>query len=202
MFDKNNVPDLYKKMNSLGYFAYQPSNKNYIWMDNMEWIRYEDVLNYKYKKYETNTVLPFAITGGGDKWVFVDNKSKEPFVGLCYHDTGGGEYYAKNFEDAILRNIIEYASRGNFLEEIEKADFYLFEEEIKAEFKNYYKVYEKLICKEYLEIIEYLSELSLKKYNDEGIERLAFLSYEKADMMVKHYLDFDILDQVFEWRPF
>ncbi len=195
MFDKKNIPELYKKMEDMGYFDYNVSDHSkYIVMDDMEWMTHEEVMNYCYEEGEMNTILPFAFTGGGDKWVFVDNGSKEPFIALCYHDTGDGEYYAKKFEDAILRNIIEYAAEGEMAEEADTSDISSYEW-LRDELKDYCKVYEGLLCKEYLDIIVHLSELPLQK----RVARYSFLSYDEADAMIEQYLDFELLNQEFEW---
>lgn len=69
---------------------------------------YEEI-NYEYEEGITQEVLPFAFTGG-DKWVFIENGTTEPYIRRYYHPEDAGEYCAKNLEDAILLNIIEFAS--------------------------------------------------------------------------------------------
>lgn len=71
------------------------------------------------------------------------------------------------FEDAILRNMIEYAANGKTAEESDEAEFALFEKNLRDEFRNYCSVYNGLLRKEYLDIIIHLSELPLKRMEDE-----------------------------------
>lgn len=107
MFDKKHIPNLYKQLHKLGYLNI---NEHFVWMPEMEWMPYEEVINYEYEEGITQEVLPFAFTGGGDKWVFIENGTTEPYIGRYYHPEEDGEYCTKNFEDAILLNIIEFAA--------------------------------------------------------------------------------------------
>lgn len=75
----------------------------------MEWMPMEEVMNYKYDEDVTQEVLPFAFMGSGDPWVFIENGTSEPYIGRYYHPELDGEYCARNFEDVILLNIIEFA---------------------------------------------------------------------------------------------
>lgn len=198
MFDKNNIPELYKKMYDLGYLSWHGSDHSkYLSMDDMEWMEHEEVMNYRYEEGEMDIFLPFAFTGGGDKWVFVDNGSEEPFIALCYHDTGDGEYYAKNFEDAILRNMIEYAANGDMVEESD-LNFSSYEKMLRTKFREYCTALEKLLRKEYLDIIVRLSELPLRRPENEQ-DTYAFLSYDEANAIINQHLNFELLHQEFVW---
>lgn len=74
----------------------------------MEWMPIDKIKQYEYDEGETKSIVPFAITGAGDKWVWVVNdENKEYCVGLCEGAESNGIYYAKNTEDAILKQIIE-----------------------------------------------------------------------------------------------
>lgn len=199
MFDKNHIPDLYKKMNKLGYLDY--SNKQFIWMAEMEWIPYEEVMNYEYEEDMTKEVLPFAFTGGGDLWAFIENGTSQPYIGRYYHPEEDGEYCAKNFEDAILLNIIEFASSASILidEEGEPQSKINSEDEVLYYMKEYCRVYQDLLCQRYLDVIHYLSTLHFKECSFHASHWLALLSDEEAEAMVKCYLDFEYMGKPVAW---
>ncbi|MFG6376895.1 MAG: hypothetical protein K1W19_00980 [Lachnospiraceae bacterium] len=199
MFNKNHIPDLYRKMNKLGYLDY--FSKHYIWMYEMEWMPYKEVMNYKYEEDMTKEVLPFAFTSGGDLWAFIENGTSHPHIGRYYHPEEDGEYCAKNFEDAILLDIIEFACSSSVLlnENGEAVSEIFSEQQIVCYLKEYYKVYQGLLCQEYLDIIEYLSNLHFKKCSFHSSHWLALLSDGEADVMINRYLNFPKMGQPVVW---
>lgn len=85
------------------------SRENYLWLNEMRWMPIDEIFGYQHDEGENKSILPFAITGGGDKWVWiVDEENEEYKVGLCERGEFNGFYYAKNTEDAIIRQIIEF----------------------------------------------------------------------------------------------
>ena len=104
MIDKNyNIPLVYQKMNERGYTNAQ--NNSYLWLNEMEWMPINKIEEYEYDEGETKSIVPFAITGAGDKWVWVVADNGEEYsVGLCERAETTGIYYAKNTEDAMKRN--------------------------------------------------------------------------------------------------
>ena len=83
MIDKNyNIPLVYQKMNERGYTNAQ--NNSYLWLNEMEWMPINKIEEYEYDEGETKSIVPFAITGAGDKWVWVVADNGEEYsVGLC-----------------------------------------------------------------------------------------------------------------------
>ncbi len=99
------IPSIYQKMQENGY----TSRENYLWLNEMRWMPIDEIFGYQHDEGENKSILPFAITGGGDKWVWiVDEENEEYKVGLCERGEFNGFYYAKNTEDAIIRQIIEF----------------------------------------------------------------------------------------------
>lgn len=199
MFDKSHIPDLYKRMNELGYLNY--SNKQSIWMSEMEWMPYEEVMNYEYEEDMTREVLPFAFTGSGDLWAFVENGTSQPYIGRYYHPEEDGEYCAKNFEDAILLNIIEFACSASILlnESGEPESKINSEEEVLYYMKMYCMAYQGLLRQEYLDVIQYLSTLHFKECSFHSSRWLALLSDKEAEAMIKQHLDFERMGQPIAW---
>lgn len=201
MFNKRNIPDLYRKMNELAYI--NPLSKQFVWMYDMEWMDYKEVMNYNYEEGESQEILPFAFTGGGDKWVFVENNTKEPYIGRCYGGEAEGEYCAKNLEDAIFRSIIEFVSSTCIaIKEDGKIGTKFFtEEQVKDILKDYLKIYNDLLSKDYLDVIEYLTTLSFNECSFANAQWYALLSLEEMDIIIKRYLTFRLMDNTFEWFP-
>ncbi len=201
MFHKKNIPQLYRKMNELAYINL--SSKQFVWMYDMEWMDYKEVINYKYEEGESRDILPFAFTGGGDKWVFVENSTKEPYIGRCYGGEAEGEYCAKNLEDAIFRSIIEFVSSTciAITEDGKMGTKFFYEEQVKDILKDYLKIYNNLLPKEYLAVIQYLTTLSFKKCSFANAQWYALLSIEERDTFIERYLMFDLMDNTFDWFP-
>ncbi|MFG6369153.1 MAG: hypothetical protein K1W16_12150 [Lachnospiraceae bacterium] len=201
MFHKKNIPQLYRKMNELAYINL--SSKQFVWMYDMEWMDYKEVINYKYEEGESRDILPFAFTGGGDKWVFVENSTNEPHIGRCYGGEAEGEYCAKNLEDAIFRSIIEFVSSTciAITEDGKMGTKFFYEEQVKDILKDYLKIYNNLLPKEYLAVIQYLTTLSFKKCSFANAQWYALLSIEERDTFIERYLMFDLMDNTFDWFP-
>lgn len=201
MFHKKNIPQLYRKVNELAYINL--SSKQFVWMYDMEWMDYKEVINYKYEEGESRDILPFAFTGGGDKWVFVENSTNEPHIGRCYGGEAEGEYCAKNLEDAIFRSIIEFVSSTciAITEDGKMGTKFFYEEQVKDILKDYLKIYNNLLPKEYLAVIQYLTTLSFKKCSFANAQWYALLSIEERDTFIERYLMFDLMDNTFDWFP-
>lgn len=200
MIDKNYIiPLVYQKMNERGYT--NPHNGSYLWLNEMRWMPIDKIKEYEYDEGETKSIIPFAITGGGDKWVWVvGDKGEEHCVGLCENAEINGIYYAKNTEDAILRQIIEYVSGSNFYLIKEEAKSYqINEKELKIQLEEWKNNFRGIINDEYINIIEKLSELSLKYIKCQYGEWYALLTLEEQDELIDKYIKFDLIDKEFEW---
>ena len=119
------IPEIYTEMSRKGFF----NKDTYLWLNDMEWIPIEKIGDYEYEDGESRSVVPFAFTGGGDKWVWVIDEGENDYpVGLCEGAEVNGIYYARNTRDAILRQIIDFVSGSNFYVNAEESPldtFYL-----------------------------------------------------------------------------
>lgn len=196
---KHRIPIVYQKMNERGYTNAQ--NKSYLWLNEMEWMPIDKIEKYEYDEGETKAIVPFAITGAGDKWVWVTSDNCEEYsVGLCERAESNGVYYAKNTEDAILRQIIEYVASSNFYLVKDEAESYqISENELKIQLEKWKKNFRGIINDEYINIIEKISKLSLKHVKCQYGEWYALLSLEEQDELIDKYIKFDRLDKEFEW---
>lgn len=199
MFCRNCIPNLYNKFVKMGYTGW--NSESYIWMFELEWMQTEDVINYKYDENESMEILPFAFTGHGDKWVFVNNNTCEPYIGLCYLEDTEGFYYAKNFEDAILKNVLEFVSSSSFYVNEKDAESYeMSEDELQFYLEKYSNNFTGLIKPKYIKLIDSLRKKKLKKYNDNYCEWHALLSLDEAAEIMKTYLDFCMMNKSFIWH--
>ncbi len=196
MFCKDCIPDLYNKFVQMGYTNY--NSENYIWLFEMEWMQTGDVVNYEYDENESMEILPFAFTGHGDKWVFVNNNTCEPYIGLCYSEDTEGFYYAKNFEDAIMRNILDYVSSSSFYVDEKDAESYqMCRDEFQFYLEKYSNTFAGLFSQNYIELINSLRKKKIKKCNDSYCEWYALLSLDEVDEIMKTYLDFSMMNRSF-----
>ena len=197
MIGKNYIiPSVYQKMNEKGFFNLE----TYLWLNDMEWMPIDKIKEYEYDSGESKLIIPFASTGGGDKWVWVVNdENKEYCVGLCERAESNGNYYAKNTEDAIFRQIIEYVSDSNFYLSKDKAKSYqVSEDELKIQLENWKKSFKGILNNEYINIIDNLSKLNLKYTKSKYGEWYALLSMEEQDELIEKYIKFNLLDEEFE----
>lgn len=203
MFNPDHIPDLYEKMHELGFLY---PNPNAVWMPEMEWMPYEKVLHSQPEDNVTNAVLPFAFTGGGDPYVFIENGSYEPYIGRHFEPEPDGEYYAFNFEDAIFRTIIEYAEEPaiwldenwNLKNPLESVDDCL--KERHEQLLKYCQIYDSLLRPSYLDVIERLATLPYQKCTFDGNGHwLALLSAKEAEALIMQYLYFDLINKPFPW---
>lgn len=198
MIDKNYIiPSVYQKMSDRGFFNIE----TYLWLNEMEWMSIDKIKEYEYDEGESKSIIPFAITGGGDKWVWVvDDENKEYYVGLCERAESNGIYYAKNTEDAILRQIIEYVASSNFYIHKEEAESYqVNEDELKMQLEGWKNRFKGILNNDYLNIIDKLKELNLKHIKCKYGEWDALLSLEEQDELIDKYITFDKIDDEFEW---
>lgn len=179
------------------------NSDDYIWLFELEWLDMQSVMNYEYEEDESRDILPFAFTGHGDKWVFVDNGTDEPYIGICRLEETEGSYYARNFEDAIIRNIIEFVSSSSFcIDEKEAESYQMRHAQLKECLEKYYRCFGGLIRPEYLNIISEFEKMTLKKCQDNYSQWYALLSIEEADSIIKRHLDFPLMDENFTWFDF
>lgn len=113
MFNKRNIPDLYRKMNELAYI--NPLSKQFVWMYDMEWMDYKEVMNYNYEEGESQEILPFAFTGGGDKWVFVENNHRNRVQGVLFYSAPYESTIQTIFQEA---DVSECHNNGRNLPEL------------------------------------------------------------------------------------
>lgn len=191
------IPLIYQKMHEKGY----TSIENHLWLNEMEWMPIDKILGYQHDEDESKSILPFAFTSGGDKWVWIiDEENEEYSVGLCENGEFNGIYYAKNTEDAIIRQIIEYVSDSNFYLSEAKAKIYQISEcELKQMLQKWKNSFIGILNEKYLDIIDNLSLLSLKHVESQYGEWDALLSLDERNEMLDRYIGFDLLDEEFEW---
>lgn len=191
------IPSIYLEMDRRGFI----SPETFLWLNEMEWIPLNEIYNYEYEDDESKLIIPFAHTGAGDKWVWIVNdENKEYCVGLCENPEITGVYYAKNTEEAILRQIIEYVASSNFYMCKEDAELYqVSEEELKAQLVGWKNRFSGILNDRYIALIEELSQLSLKHIKCQFGEWDALLALEEQDELIEKYIRFDKMDDEFEW---
>ncbi len=191
------IPLIYQKMDQRGFFEL----KTFLWLNDMEWMSIDQIKQYEYDNGENPFIITFAITGGGDKWVWiVNNENKEYSVGLCERGEINGIYYAKNTEDAILKEIIEYVTDSNFyLNKNEAKSYQISESELKLQLKKWKNSFKGILNDEYLEVISILEKLKLKYIENQYGAWYALLTLEEEKDLLYQYVKFDLIDKEFKW---
>lgn len=199
--EKFKFPKIYAEMDKLGWLDTSETNSYlYLWLNDMEWYRCEDIRNYEYEDGEVKNIVSFAHTGGGDKWGWYLEESNRLPVVLCYHDECEGMFYAENIEGAIFRNILEFVSDSLFYVDASKAESYQLNiVEIRQYLLNWRRRFDKWFNKSWLEELDEFIKLKFKICHTKYGNYYALLTPEEADEKIKKYLDFDLINKTFVW---
>ena len=195
--ENNNYSKTYNLLEKMGYI--NPNSDIYLWLDDMEWMSPYEINNYKYEEGEIRSLIPFAHTSGGDKWVWIKISGEDEYaVGLCETEEVYGIYYAKNTEAAIVRQIIEYVAGSNFYINKDDAKSYqISEKQLKVQLQEWIHILKDIISEENMRLISDLSKKHLKQTNSEYGNWYALLSEEEEDKLIKEYIGFEMLNQQF-----
>lgn len=73
------------------------------------------------------------------------------------------------------------------------------EDELKIQLEGWKNSFKGILNDEYIDIIDKLSELSLKHIKCQYGEWYALLTLEEQDELIDKYIKFDMIDEEFEW---
>lgn len=156
----------------------------------------EAILNFETPAFwdlETHHFIPFAKTLEGNYFAFYDNVKVEgeaPIVEI-WDEMNFTEYYTKNFEDFIVRQMIESA------EDIDKDD-------LKAEYDGDVQAYIADVEKDIKSITPYLKPEYVQLLKDiyskepkEGTLAYSLISISESEEIVEKYLSFELFGESF-----
>ncbi|MCB2362148.1 hypothetical protein [Clostridium estertheticum] len=202
-------PEMFLSMNDLGWLdsnniVYGESlvSQKYLWLYDMRWLTCNKVINYEYDEDESDSIVPFAYTSGGDKWAwYLEDKPLLPVV-FCPHDDDEGIIYAENIEAAVFRQILEFASQNNFnLEECKSWEMDV--QMAKKHLVNWKNKFKKWFKKEWINELDKLISSDLKYYENKFARHTGryyvFITPEEANEKIEKYLNFDLLNKPFIW---
>ncbi|MGE7944884.1 hypothetical protein ACQKNB_22800 [Lysinibacillus xylanilyticus] len=197
MLKSLNFPQIYLEMNRLGWL--DAESRDYLWLNEMKWKSQTEVMNYKHEEGEIDSIIPFAVTGRGDKWVWKE-ESNRLLVALCFHDDYEGVIYAENLEGAIFRNILEYVSSAHFYTDEKKAESFQIDiEELRNYLVNWRKRFNRWFNDEWLYELDELEKLELKICETQYGSYFALLTPDEARSKTKKFLNFDRINEPFNW---
>lgn len=177
--------------------------QKYIWLDQMEWLSRDEIINYEYDEDRSNLVIPFAFNGGGDVWGwYMYDKSFMPVV-FCLHDDYEASYYAASFEEALFRQVLEFCCDCNFY--IGEGKSYQMDlHEARVNLTNWRNKFERWFKKEWLAEVDLILRVPLKFYEDpcqkSGKGYYVLITPEECEHLIKKYLDFDLINKTFYWK--
>lgn len=199
MIDKKfEFPPLFIEFSKYGWL--NSENDNYLWLDDMEWLDIQEIYEYEYENGEIRNIVPFAVTGGGDKWIWYIEDDKITSVGLVYHDDINGKFYSENLEGAIFRNILEFVSDSCFYIDEDDAESYQISiDELRALLSDWINKLRGFFQEAWVRELEKLQSLDFKYCHTDYGDYYALLTPKEAKDKIKHYLDFNLLDKTFKW---
>ena len=198
--EKFQFPKMYIEMDGLGWLDTNNNANNYLWLNDMEWYSCEEIRNYDYEEGEHQNIIPFAHTGGGDKWIWYLEDSDRLPVGLCYHDDYEGTFYAENIEGAIFRNILEFISNSCFyISPSEAKSYQLSITETRDFLLDWRNRFDKWFDVSWLKELDEFIKLDFKLCNTKFGNYYALITPEEASKKIEKYLNFDLINKPFIW---
>lgn len=156
----------------------------------------EMMLNFETPEFwdvEAHHFIPFAKTLEGNYYAFYDNvkiDGETPIVEI-WDEMDDTEYYAKNFEDFIFRQMVESA------EDIDKDDIKIeYDNDVNAYIADVHRDIESIspyLKKAYVEILKEI----YSKEPQEGTLAYSLITMQEAEDMVKENMDFELLEESF-----
>jgi hypothetical protein len=108
------IPAAYRKLEKGGFFENKiagercdSSDEAYLWVPEAEWMRPQEILDYKTPSYQRPGFVPFAFTGAGEPWCWWPAQDPEAVVSLA--DGCAGKFDAPNLLGSIYRRFLDYA---------------------------------------------------------------------------------------------
>jgi hypothetical protein len=110
------IPSEYRSMEAAGCFELRHPGKKFKWereptyllIHGWDWLRPQEILDYKPEEYHKPGFVPFARDVAGDHYCWWPSQHPQTVV-LCPHDDEFGTFYARSVLDAIYRQCLEYA---------------------------------------------------------------------------------------------
>jgi hypothetical protein len=108
------IPEAYRSLEKEGLFEIKaagarcdPSDESYLWVPEMEWMRPQEILDYKTPAYQRPGFVPFAFTGADEPWCWWPAQDPEAVVSL--RDGCAGKFDAPNLVGSIYRRFLDYS---------------------------------------------------------------------------------------------
>lgn len=199
---KFEFPPIYMELDRLKYldtsmFINRDSceKQKYLWLYDMEWLTCKKILNYKYQDDESRDIVPFAITGNGDKWAWYLNREGNLPVIFCPSNDEFGKIYAENIEAAMFRQILEFVSQANFYKN-KVCSWKMNELQAKKHLNNWKLKLNKYFKEEWITEIDNFIKSNLKYYIDNNNNGYyVFITKEEADKKIEEYLNFPLINK-------
>ena len=192
-------PHGYRMWYQNAYFDRSASNSAYLWVNDAEWLRIEEIpFRSMWRDNLIGGLVPFAFTGGGDNWCWNTNHKSTPHdyeVLLCYRDDDLAAAYAPTFASWFYRTCLDYACCiENAPDEIHKARRYL----------QLWSNRMREICSngwaEHLHSLSLIDPTSsVKQVRDRTFPEFGFISHEAVIAIVAEEFGVEYVDRTLEY---
>ena len=173
--------------------------QKYLWFYDMEWFTIDEIKNYKRPNYQSNSIIVFAKTGGGDIWGWHLGYLPDLPVVYCPHDDDEGVFYAESLEAALFRHILEFVSQNNFCIN-EGESWQITIEKTRVLLREWKKRYFKWFKEEWIQEIDNLLNLDFKMYKPNKSDGFyVLITPEEAERLINKYIKFDLFERSFQW---
>lgn len=144
--------------------------------------------------------VPFGMSGAGDWYAFYMNSPLTDSIPIVFapHDEMNAQYRAKNMQDFIFREILEYAVW------VDEKDNLKDEDKFRKNMASMLKSHSKYLTPSQGAILEEIYDRPIKQYKvgltlTNPYTKLAFLGEEELNEIIKREIDFEFLDVEFQY---
>ncbi len=188
------IPAAYRRLEQNGMFeikeagvACDPSSEAYLWVPEAEWMRPQEILDFKTPFYQRPGFIPFAFTGAGEPWCWWPEQDPEAVVGL----PGGraGVFDAPNLIGSLYRRFLDYAVHVNEEDEDNTRQFFtLWVHQLRDDFPA-----------AWIDTLRRLAQADATSWERGKASGRGLLDPTTRDQIISRDLAFPRLNQKFEW---
>jgi hypothetical protein len=179
--------DLYAAIKEKYGVACDPSDESYLWVPEAEWMRPDEILDYKPPAYQQPGFVPFAFTGAGEPWCWWPEQNSHAVVSLLIGFAG--TFDAPDLIGSIYRRFIEYAV------EVDEED----DETARSFLTQWTRQLKDYLPASWIDTLRRLAQAESVSWEAGKLKIRGLLALKERDKLFSRDLAFPRLGEEFEW---